>query len=215
MKFLSFSRFILISIFPLLAFLVILNFTAFDESFYESKFSEYNVAESVKEPLSLHQQVIGFIKGHSPELPDSFNKREKEHLFDVRNLVSVLSIVLYFLIAVFILLLIASGMALKVSGKITNFIGKIMVFGGFLTVALALVLFVLISSDFSSTFESFHRLFFEPGSYLFDPSSESIVRLYPEQIFMDIGLRISRWVLISSALFIVAGFYMASKPKRK
>src|SRR3989344_2258758 len=154
MKFISFSRFVLISIFPLLVFLLVLNFTAFDQNFYEEKFSEYDVA--IEEPVTLHQKVIDFIRGYSKEPPDLFNAKEKQHLLDVRDVVKLLSIILYVLMAIFILLLIASLAILKVNNKMTNFVGKVMMFGGILTVILAVVIFILLNLGFSSAFESFH-----------------------------------------------------------
>ncbi len=211
MKFLTISRFLLILILPFTLFLLVLHFVGFNSSFYSQKFSEYNV----KNISSLHEKVISFITGKINELPDEFNEKEKQHLFDVRNAATISTIVLYILVFLFISLLIASILTLKVNNLITNFIGKILVFGGVLAIALAAILFFFINSDFSSTFESFHKLFFEKGTYVFDPAKEIIVRLYPEQLFMDLGIKISKWVILASFILILLGAFLIFKPKSK
>ena len=99
---------------------------------------------------SLHGKVVDFIKGRSADLPEAFSERERQHLLDVRNAVRISTLLLYALIALFILLIIASAFILKINNYITNFVGKVLFFGGVLTVALALILFFLISSDFLS-----------------------------------------------------------------
>ncbi|MBI2649915.1 DUF1461 domain-containing protein [Candidatus Woesearchaeota archaeon] len=211
MKFLTIAKFLLVLILPFLLFLLVLNFVGFDSSFYSQKFSEYNVGNI----SPLHEKVISFIEGKINELPGDFNEREKQHLLDVRNAATISTIVLYILVFLFILLLIASILTLKVNNLITNFIGKILVFGGVLTIALAAILFFLINSDFSSTFESFHSLFFKKGTYVFDPAKEIIVRLYPEQLFMDLGIKISKGVVLMSAIAILLGSFLVFKSKSK
>src|SRR3989338_1164761 len=213
--FASIAKFLMILILPFLLFLLVLNFMSFDSSFYQKKFSEYNVQQNVPNAFSLHEKVMNLVGGKSNELPNEFNERERLHLLDVRNAVRISTLLLYALIALFILLIIASAFILKANNYITNFVSKVLFFGGVLTVALALVLFFLISSDFSSAFESFHMLLFEQGTYLFDPAKEMIVNLYPEQLFMDLGLRISKSVMLASAAIILIGAAMILKSKSK
>jgi len=214
MKFLTIYKFLLILILPFLLFLLVLDYAAFDKEFYEEKFMELNVQRDVPAAMPLHEKVISFISGKNNQLPNEFNEREKQHLLDVREIAGILTIALYALITLFALLLGISAFALKISNYLMNFVGKVLVFGSFLTVALAAALFFLISSDFSNAFESFHRLFFEKGTYIFDPANEIIVKLYPEQLFMDIGLRISKGVFFASAAAIAIGAFLMLKPKR-
>lgn len=206
MKFLTISKLLLILMLPFLLFLLVLNFVGFDKLFYQEKFSEYGTKNA--SATTLHEKVISFIKGKNNELPEQFNEREKQHLFDVKNAIRISTITLYILIFLFVLLLILSIFTLKVNNLITNFIGKILVFGGFLTIVLAAILFFLITSDFSKTFESFHSFLFEKGTYTFDPNKEMLVRLYPEQLFMDLGIRISKGVFFISVLIIIIGLFI-------
>lgn len=214
MKFLAVSKFLLILILPFLLFLLVLDYVAFNKGFYEEKFAELNVQQGVPGAMPLHEKVIRFISGKSGQLPKEFNEREKQHLLDVRKITGILTIALYSLIVLFVLLLAISAFALKINNYLMNFVGKVLVFGGFLTVALAAALFFMVSSDFPNAFESFHGLFFGKGTYTFDPADEIIVKLYPEQLFMDLGLRISKGVFFASAAAIAIGAFLMLKPKR-
>ena len=152
MKFIDISKIFIITVIPLLIFLLAANFIAFDKSFYQRKFSEYKVNENVEGAQDLHEKVMDFIQGKSNELPNEFNEREKQHLLDVKGIIKISSIALYVFIAIFIILLVASAFILKVNNYIINFVGKVLVFGGVLTIALATILFFLISSNFSAAF---------------------------------------------------------------
>ncbi len=68
-----------------------------------------------------------------------------------------------------------------------------------------MILFLFVHFNFSATFDSFHRLFFEKGTYVFDPSKEIIVNLYPEELFMELGIRISEFAVFASIIFILLG----------
>lgn len=214
MKFIAISKFLLISILPFIIFLVVLDAYAFENSFYKEKFSEYNVYAYVPKADILHETVIRFIQGQSNNLPDDFNEREKQHLRDVRILIKTSKAVMYTLIMLLILLSIVSAEILKSGRLIINFFGKILLFAGLLTVIISAALFFLINSDFSAAFESFHKLLFNKGTYMFDPSKEIIVNLYPEQLFEDIGIKVSKAVIVASAIIILSGTFLLIKSKR-
>ena len=215
LKFPTISKFLMIDVFPFILLLLVSSFVAFDKIFYQEKFLEHKVQQDVSEAFPLHEKVINFIKGKNNELPNEFSEREKQHLFDVRNVARISTIALYVFLILFVLLLTASSFILKVNNKIINFVSKILIFGGLLTVALSLALFLFINYNFSSTFESFHLLFFEKGTYLFDPTNEMITRLYPEQLFMDLGARISKWIITASAIIILVGALLLFKTKKQ
>ena len=214
MKLITILEFLLISILPFLLFLLILNFAGFDNSFYKEKFSEYQIQKNIPAANSLHEKVMNFINGKNSELPNDFNDREKQHLWDVRGIVKISTILLYMLIIIFVFLLLVSAITLKVNNVITNFTGKVLVFGGSLGIMLAAILFLFINSNFSAAFDSFHKLFFPGGSYAFDPAKEIIVQLYPEQLFMDLGIRISTWAIIASLIVILLGALLLFKSKK-
>lgn len=215
MKFLTIAKFLLIIVLPVLLFLLVSNFVGLDNSFYQQKFSEYQTEEKVPNASSLHEKVMNFIRGKSNTLPEEFNEKEQNHLWDVRKIISTSTILLYLMIILFVLLLAISSFTIKVNNQITNFVGKVLVFGGFLTIVLGLILFLFINSDFSTAFESFHKTLFQKGTYAFE-SKELIVNLYPEQLFMELGLRISIWTIVSAVMLLLIGaFFMLKSKKNK
>lgn len=205
----------MILVLPFILFLVVFDYYAFNPEFYKEKFAEYEVYRAVPQADSLNERVINFITGKDNIVPDNFNDREKQHLLDVRKVIGISKIILYVYIFLFVLSFIISALILKNNNQIIKFAGKVFLFGGILTLVLAGLLFFSIFADFSSAFESFHKLFFEKGTYLFNPAKEIIVRLYSEQIFMDIGWAIAKGVIFSSAGLILLGTLMIFMSKNK
>lgn len=215
MGFLTVSKVLLILTIPFLIFLIAANQLGFDKSYYTSKISEYQILKNVPEAISLNEKTIDFVSGNKDALPEQFNEREKQHLIDVRNAVKISRILLYILIFLFMLLLILSIHQLKSNNLIKNFAGKILAFGGLLTIVIAALLFIFINFNFSSTFEMFHIIIFEQGTYTFDPSRELLVNIYPEQLFMDLGLRISKAVIFMSTAIIAIGLFLLKSKRVK
>lgn len=206
-------KILLILVMPLLIFLLVFNFAFLSESFFKAAFSKYGVYEKFPDAEAMHQKVIDYISGDSDELPPDFNDREKEHLRDVKKVISALTITLYIMVALFVFLLVASSFMLKANTSIINFIGRILMWGGIATVAVAILLLLAVKFDFGATFESMHQMLFAQGTYLFDPAKESIVNLYPEQLFMDLGIRISIWTVVVAVLAILLGLYLITRTK--
>lgn len=213
MGFLAVSKILLILSIPFLIFLGAASQIALDKSYYSSKLPEYGI--NFTEADSLNEETIDFVSGKNNELPDVYNEREKQHLQDVKNAVKISKIMLYAFALLSVSLILASAFILKSNSHTANFTGKALAYGGILTIGLAALLIVLISLNFTSAFESLHKLFFRQGTYTFDPENEIIVRLYPEQLFMDIGLKILKWVLLLSAFLATLGIFLIFKSKSK
>ena len=196
------SKILLVLTIPFLVFLASANLIAFDKAYYQSRMHEYGI--NVPEAGSLNEKTIDFVSGKNGELPNAYNEGEKQHLNDVRDVVKKLRLALYFFMLLLMSLLLTSAFILKFGNGLANFIGKALAYGGFLAIGLAAVLLILINFNFSSAFDSFHSIFFEKGTYAFDPANEIIVSLYPAQLYIDIGLRICKWVLIISAIITAA-----------
>ncbi len=215
MRFLTISKFLMIIILPFLIFLFSFSLYAFNLDFYREKFSEYGVYNEIPQADALNSKVINFITGKNNELPNGFNPRERQHLQDVRKVIGASKTIFYFSIILFTSLLIISIKKLNKKNSIMNFAGKVLVFGGVLAITIAGMILVMVYLDFSSVFESFHKLLFDAGTYTFDPSKEIIVRLYPEEIFMDIGSGILKTALILSAVSISLGILPSLNSKNK
>ena len=90
---------------------------------------------------------------------------------------------------------------------------KALFVGGLLTIAipLALLLFVLLS--WSVFFTRFHQLFFPPGSWTFDRSS-SLIRLFPERLWLDGGVLLTGVALIAGLAATVTGHILRVRVTR-
>ena len=208
-------KILLVVLAPLLIFLLVSDFIIFNDSFYKEKFLEYGVLQSVPNAAYLHQKVMDFIQGKSSEVPNQFNAREYLHLWDVRNVISASRTIMNALLIFFALAFLVFAFMLKDNKNMVKFAGQILFFGGLLTIIIAASFLFLIRLDFLSSFESFHRIFVRSGTYAFDPATELIVNLYPEELFMDIGIKISEWVVVSAIVINLLGISLLLKSKSK
>ncbi|HLG23646.1 MAG TPA: DUF1461 domain-containing protein [Candidatus Nanoarchaeia archaeon] len=208
MRFLDTLKIILILILPVIVLIGSARVNAFNDSFYEKKFSEYGVFAEIENAWVLHRSVIEFINSKSGFLPDSFKEREKSHLEDVRGVVSSARNLLIFSVISFAIISAFAFFYINNNKKFKEFIGKVFFHGGILTIVLSLVFLIMMQLDFGATFERFHRLLFPQGTYLFDPSTEIIVNLYPEPLFLHIGIKIALTIICISASLILAGYFM-------
>jgi integral membrane protein (TIGR01906 family) len=71
-------------------------------------------------------------------------------------------------------------------------VGASVLAGGVVVVGLAFAVF------FDQAFELFHRIFFPPGTYMFDPRTEKLVQLFPDQFWSETSLALVVAVLILS-----------------
>ena len=121
---------------------------------------------------------------------------------------------MYFLIILFGLLSFVSFRIIGNNRHLMNFIGRVFLYGGGLSIMLSIILILFVSLGFSSAFDSFHKLFFTQGTYTFDPANEIIVRLYPEQLFMDLGARIFGLFMLSSIFTTLLGAFLIARSKK-
>jgi integral membrane protein (TIGR01906 family) len=71
-------------------------------------------------------------------------------------------------------------------------VGASVLAGAVVVVGLAFAVF------FDQAFELFHRIFFPPGTYMFDPRTEKLVQLFPDQFWSETTLALAVAVLILS-----------------
>jgi integral membrane protein (TIGR01906 family) len=49
---------------------------------------------------------------------------------------------------------------------------------------------------FDQAFELFHEIFFPPGTYMFDPRTDRLVQLFPDQFWSETSVAIALAVLV-------------------
>jgi integral membrane protein (TIGR01906 family) len=138
-------------------------------------------------------------------------EREREHMRDVRSVFAgfyVAAIASAVLLLVAFLLSGALGVRaraafwrrLATSGRV---IAIVTVVGG-----AAGVLF------FDAAFELFHRLFFPAGTYLFDPRTDRLVQLFPEQFWVETTIGVGIVVIVLSISLAALGARRAARLAR-
>jgi integral membrane protein (TIGR01906 family) len=118
------------------------------------------------------------------------DQRSRAHMADVRSVFTGLGAVA--LVAALVLA------AIGVAGRGRRWfwqaaeVGASVLAGGVVVVGLAFTVF------FDQAFELFHRVFFPPGTYTFNPLTEKLVQLFPDQFWSETSLALAVAVLVLS-----------------
>lgn len=185
------------------------NSVAFDEDFYKKEFLKYNVYENLKnyDIESINSDVLNYLKkekNNSLMDNDFFNEREKTHLLDVKILISKVLSIYYFSVILFLLLFVLLIFSMKFEfQKIMKRFFIILLFGTVLTCIDAVLFLILSNFNFSFVFDLLHKTFFSLGTYIFDPTYENLVVLYPQNLFFDALIRIIISTIITSAVILL------------
>ncbi|MCY3833193.1 MAG: TIGR01906 family membrane protein [Chloroflexi bacterium] len=135
-----------------------------------------------------------------------FSDRELEHMRDVKEVAS-----LSFAAA---LACIALGGASIVSGLVNKRLRVDILLGirrGCMLTLIAVACLALLSlSAWDRAFDLFHQLFFPEGTWRF-PFSDSLIRLYPEQLFFDAAVAIALLVSMGAALIFLAASRLTAR----
>lgn len=197
---------IILSSAVLLAVLIILSSFAqliFDEKLYFKLLDKNNVALDERDEQA--RNVIEFLKGH--EGLRYFNEKEKQHMLDVKGLVSKGFMLLYILLA----LMIASVTYIWDYAKI----GRMLMLGG--AIAIGVVLISVIAAPlFDTVFLKFHQVFFTNDLWILNPETDKLIVLFPEGFFMDFTANVLIRMLVMSLAIIALGYSMrrlGSHPK--
>jgi len=191
---------ILISLLPILlsSYLVI-----FNDNFFKGEFFKYNVYQKFPDVDldKYHEDVLGYLTGNQDNMPSEIilNERELKHMEDVRNVFGIYILLLQIVIVGIIALAFFAE-------DLSNILKK----AGVISIVLSILLLVFFFFTFNFSFEVFHNLFFEEGSYLFLPT-DSIINIYPQGLFFDIFTRVFFIsMLISIILITISKIYKRS-----
>jgi integral membrane protein (TIGR01906 family) len=129
------------------------------------------------------------------------NERERAHMLDVRGVFSGFGILVLGSAAIVVGALVASratpsrAMTWRaIGGGARGLAVGVAVAGAFSIVA------------FDAVFELFHELFFPAGSYTFDPATDRLVQLFPDQFWSETTIAVGVVALVLAAVaWAVAG----------
>ena len=123
----------------------------------------------------------------------AFNEREIVHMQDVRGLVG--KVLLAHAIA---LLAILVAWILARAGHVRGAVSRGLLVGGLLTLALAATLGLMMLVAFDWFFVQFHEALFTGETWQF-PSSDTLIRLYPDAFWSDFGGVLAGLTVIQAA----------------
>jgi integral membrane protein (TIGR01906 family) len=137
------------------------------------------------------------------------NARERQHMSDVRGVFAGLAV----LAALSVVVLVAAHRLFHGSARFWRAVRR----GAAGLAAGVLVVGVVGAFAFDLTFDVFHRLFFAGGSYTFDPRTDRLVQIFPEQFWFETGLAVGAFILllclVASRLGSARGGAQATRPE--
>jgi integral membrane protein (TIGR01906 family) len=147
------------------------------------------VSESILGDLVLGRGDFDVQRGGAPVLTPA----ERSHMRDVRGVFGGLAL-LAALSAVWVVVAFRRSRAPAARTRAWLAIRR-----GAVTLAGVVVVLGLVAAvAFDAAFELFHRLFFAPGTYDFDPRTSRLVQLFPEAFWSETAIFVGAVVLIAS-----------------
>ena len=134
------------------------------------------------------------------------NEREIGHMIDVKNVADGMKRVAYVAGAI-----VGIGLALLLVPRATRYYGwRTLFYAGLATVIALAAIALAILVAWPIFFTQFHELLFPPETWTF-AYSDSLIRLFPEQFWFDIGVLVSVGTLALGALVALAGYILSRR----
>ena len=202
--------------------MAVLFMAAFDRGWYLDEYARLGVYESCgadEETLARATDiVIGYLRGTAEDMGGAgvidgqareiFGADERAHMADVRELFWLAALALLAGGAGASVCLLLAGRRRRETAH-----GALMGMGAFIAALGALALWCAV--DFGAAFTAFHRLLFSNGLWLMDPDTQFMIRMFPQQFFVDMASRIAvlAGVGMLAEVFVIcaAGFGRRSK----
>ncbi|MCP3427008.1 TIGR01906 family membrane protein [Rothia sp. AR01] len=137
----------------------------------------------------------------------AFTAPEIGHMTDVKH------VLLWALLAVAVFALVAAAGALGLRRRAPGSARRALFLGGWLTLALMLALGVSAALGWESFFVAFHELFFPQGNWAFR-LSDTLIRLYPPQFWVDAAATVGALALIVSTALLAATWPRSRRRRR-
>jgi len=137
-----------------------------------------------------------------PGTDDSlYNEREIDHMIDVKVVADAM-----WRVAQVAIVIVTAGVLFLVARPFSRREAYRGIFhGGLATTAVLLTIGLLIGLAWEFFFIQFHELLFPPGTWVF-ARTDSLIRLFPEQFWFDVGVIISGSALVTGILTAALGY---------
>ena len=177
-------------------------FTPEERLFYAHATLDYlQRPESPEEVIHLLEDL------HLPNSNDPlYNEREIGHMLDVKDLTDAIRTI-WWVTAVLVVL----GLAFFLTQPALRSVGYRTIYrGGLATVIILAAIALFIGVGWSVFFVQFHELLFPPGSWTFF-YTDSLIRLFPEQFWFDIGVIMSVGALLLGVIVTGLGYWLTKR----
>jgi integral membrane protein (TIGR01906 family) len=139
-----------------------------------------------------------------------YNESEISHMIDVKNVADAMKRIAYVAGGI-----VAVGLAILLIPRATRPFGwRTLMLAGLGTVIVLAVIALAILIAWPIFFVQFHELLFPPGTWTF-AYTDSLIRLFPEQFWFDIGVLISVATLALGLLAALIGYWMTRRSRRE
>lgn len=218
------------------------------------EYDKYNTPQYVTGEMSLDdavyitEQMLDYCIGYIDTLDDTmatidgksvpfFTEREKQHLYDCRNIfMALMNLRLAFIIAIIVLAFLIwlsvrlrtrrsvnSLLTAEEPGKIirkrTGWMFRRLLGRGYLLALAVLIICVLIivvmgMSDFTLLFTRFHHLFFDNDLWILNPMEDNLINVMQEAVFADAAMTLGIiWGIIAVILAVLSIIFIKKKRK--
>jgi integral membrane protein (TIGR01906 family) len=188
-----------------------------DRSFYLAEFARYDrgavVGLSAEELRLVADAFIAYFQAppshldvrlpRAGTLQPLFNDREIAHMDDVQALMHLVFRVQALALG-YVALYAIGGLAVA-RRAFLPLAAKVLVAGAALTLGIIGLLGALAATDFSDLFIQFHLLSFSNDLWLLDPRTDNLIRLYPQEFFLDAAMRIVVFTVVQALGLGAAG----------
>jgi integral membrane protein (TIGR01906 family) len=139
-----------------------------------------------------------------------YNDREIQHMIDVKRLADAIRIG-----AIIAGMIVFVGLGVLIIPKTSRLFGwRTLMLAGMATMAALAIIAVSILIAWPIFFVQFHELLFPPDTWTF-AYTDSLIRLFPEQFWFDVGVIISVGTLVLGALAWLIGYVMYRRGTKK
>jgi hypothetical protein len=178
----------------------------FDKSFYDKSFTKYGAYDELgmQGVRNTVDYLTSYLIGENSDIEKAkglgiFMPDEKSHLMDVWVVIHWVKIITI----ISIILFAGSLMWLHRLGAFRESVRRILAYSAVSTLALLAIIFVL-SLNFFSFFEGFHRLLFPQGNYSF-PAEYLLIKLFPQAFFEGFARKMFFHAAIISLICLFLG----------
>jgi len=196
---------------------------ALDPGTYRDGFAKYRAAERsglAPDQLSdISRAFIDYFQAPAGRLNPTvtiggsrrplFNEREVAHMEDVQRLMRL--VFRTGLLSALYLVAFAAGLLDWQHTAGLPVLGRLLLWGAALSLALLLLVGALSLVDFGELFVRFHRLSFRNDLWMLDPSRDYLLILFPEGFWLDVTLKIAAMTAAESLALAALGLFLVTR----